>query len=116
MILKVTMITMMKYLFKLLFVVFSTFTLFACSPSHSLRLISAEKTAKDNGFDYKLVKGGDFWLTTFQRITDRSKPFVIYLEGDGDSFNKYGALNENPTPKYHFVLSLAALDRRSTLR
>jgi len=102
----------MKYLSKVFFVIFCSLMISACTPALTARVKNAENTGKNNGFTQKLVKGGDFWLTTFQRITDQNKPFVFYLEGDGDAFLKYGGLTENPTPQYQFVLKLASLDNR----
>jgi dienelactone hydrolase len=77
----------------------------------NVKTLSAQHTGKVNGFTEKLVKGGDFWLTTFQRITDKSLPYVFYLEGDGKAFTKYG-VSDDPTPSYSMVLKLAALDPR----
>lgn len=105
----------MKYLSKVFFVIFCSLVISACAPALTARVKNAENIGKNNGFTQKLVKGGDFWLTTFQRITDQNKPFVFYLEGDGDAFLKYGGLTENPTPQYQFVLKLASLDNRPNI-
>ena len=39
------------------------------------------------GFKKVLVKGGDFLITTYQRIDDKNAPFTFYIEGDGAAFN-----------------------------
>lgn len=106
------MTLMMKSLSKICFITICSLIISACAPALDARIRNAENAGKNNGFTQKLVKGGDFWLTTFQRITDRSKPFVFYFEGDGDAFLKYGGLTQNPTPQYQFVLNLASLDNR----
>jgi dienelactone hydrolase len=60
------------------------------------------------GFNKILVKGGDFWITTYQHITDRDRPYVFYLEGDGNISNH----STNPTPRQKMLTSLVALDQR----
>ena len=34
------------------------------------------------GFRKVLVKGGDFWLTTYQKVTNKHKPYVFYKPSD----------------------------------
>lgn len=64
------------------------------------------------GFQKVLVKGGDFWLTTYQKITNEHKPFVFYIEGDGAAFNGKYRVSRNPTPRRQMLIKLAAMDDR----
>ena len=47
-----------------------------------------------------LVKGGKFWITTYQKIDDPTKPYIFYIEGDGGAFNDKYRVSNNPTPKH----------------
>lgn len=67
--------------------------------------------AQTNGFTKHLVKGGEFWLTTYQKVSDKSLPYVFYIESDGAPFTAYG-VSDNPTPINPLMLELAALDDR----
>lgn len=104
---------MMKFLSKFLLIsVISTF-LAACQTEN---MVSKNEDylslGKLYGFDKQLVKGGDFWITTFQKIQDKSAPYVFYIEGDGLAFvNKY-RISDNPTPRNQMLLKLAAVDKR----
>ena len=64
------------------------------------------------GFEKVLVKGGDFWITTYQKITNKHKPYVFYIEGDGAAFNGKYKVSRNPTPRRQMFIKLAAMDDR----
>lgn len=64
------------------------------------------------GFRKVLVKGGDFWITTYQKITNKHKPYVFYIEGDGAAFNGKYVVSRNPTPRRQMLIKLAAMDDR----
>lgn len=67
-----------------------------------------------NGFDKKLVQAGQFHITTYQKITDPSKPYVFYIEGDGHAFqNKRPTLD--PTPNKLMMINLATSDSRANV-
>jgi hypothetical protein len=73
---------------------------------------TADHLAKKQSFTQKLVKGGDFWITTYEKITDSDSPFVIYIEGEGEIIpNKY-FVSENPTPTRPMFINLAFADHR----
>ena len=59
-----------------------------------------------------LVKGDDFWVTTYQKIEDINQPFVFYIEGDGAAFNGKYRISHDPTPKSQMLIKLAAMDKR----
>lgn len=63
-------------------------------------------------FNRVLVKGGDFWITTYQKITDKNAPYVFYIEGDGAAFNGKYRISHNPTPRRQMFINLAAMDTR----
>ena len=64
------------------------------------------------GFKKVLVKGGDFWITTYQKIENPHKPFVFYIEGDGAAFDGKYRVSRNPTPRRQMFINLAAMDDR----
>ncbi len=64
------------------------------------------------GFNKVLVKGGDFWITTYQKVTSKHQPYVFYIEGDGAAFNGRFKVSRNPTPRRQMFIQLAAMDKR----
>lgn len=96
----------MKYLSKLGFLFVLTIILSSCQTT------APEKTIHKSGFKTVVVKGGDFWITTLQKITDETKPYVFYIEGDGAAFISRTKVSLDPTPKKHMLLNLAAMDKR----
>lgn len=66
-------------------------------------------------FEKQLVKGGDFWITTYQKTTNKSLPYVFYIEGDGRAFNGKYKVSNNPTPKSRLLIELAAMDDRANV-
>jgi pimeloyl-ACP methyl ester carboxylesterase len=102
----------MKYLSRILFTSIVCILLSSCSNNLSMRVIDADFVGKSNDFTKKLVKGGDFWITTYQRINNKNLPYVFYIEGDGHAFNSKYSISDNPTPAHPMLLKLAALDDR----
>ena len=64
------------------------------------------------GFEKHLVKGGDFWITTYQKVTNKHLPYVFYIEGDGRAFNGKYRVSNDPTPRRKTFIQLAAMDTR----
>ena len=87
-----------------------------CSNTYDVasRVKNLEDIANQNNFQLQLVKGGDFILTTYQRITDRNLPFVFYIEGDGH-LSERNTNSDNPTPVNPMLLKLAAIDKRANI-
>src|ERR1700729_1287494 len=56
-----------------------TSVLTSCAPS-------AKLLAEKHNFVSQKVKGGQFLLQSYQRITNSSLSYVIYIEGDGLAF------------------------------
>lgn len=107
----------MRFLSNTLLLIISFF-LVSCSYQQGYvgnRLKSADRIAERNHFSKKLVKGGKFWLQTYQRVSDPSKPYIVYLEGDGLAFKDRYTISDDPTPLFPTVLRLAAMDTRANV-
>lgn len=100
----------MKYLSSLILL----FILSGCTTTLSTKIEQADLVASTAGFQKKLVKGGDFVITTYQRISDSNKPYVFYIEGDG-SIVSGRSISDNPTPYNVMLLELATMDNRSNV-
>ncbi len=106
---------MMKYLSKKIILLSLVFipTLISLS---GCGIISREKNpeliAEFHGFEGKLVKGGDFQITTYQKVTNKLNPYVFYIEGDGMAFAGKYKVSYNPTPRSGVLMRLAAIDKR----
>jgi dienelactone hydrolase len=77
-------------------------------------MVNQDPLAEGQIYDFKrvLVKGGDFWITTYQKIGNKHKPYVFYIEGDGAAFNGIYRISRNPTPRRQMLIKLAAMDER----
>ena len=95
------------------FILIGTLALLSgCSQPISKRIKSADKLATSNKFTPRIIKGGDFWLASYQRIDNPSKPYVFYVEGDGKVMSNKYTVSENPTPESKTMLELAVMDPR----
>lgn len=105
---------MMKFLFNILSLVICLLLAGCQSSLVSIngRYKNADYIAIANGFTRKLVKGDTFWLTTYQRITNKNLPYVFYIEGDGLFYIAKYQLSSDPTPVHPIMLKLAAMDHR----
>lgn len=61
-------------------------------------------------FTYKQIKTPNFELVSWQKITQTSAPYRIYIEGDGNAFNAYGKPTTDPTPRGTLMRNLAFAD------
>ena len=61
-------------------------------------------------FVYKEIETDSFRLASWQKITDKSQGYNIYIEGDGYAFNSRGKPTQDPTPHSHLVRNLAFAD------
>lgn len=62
-------------------------------------------------FLYSEIKTSDYTIATWQKITDTTKPYKIYIEGDGHSFDSDGYPTDNPTPKGTLLREIAFGDK-----
>ena len=58
-------------------------------------------------FVYKEIPTRDFTLASWQKITEPSGTYKIYIEGDGYAFNAHGRATQDPTPKGILMRELA---------
>lgn len=100
----------MKYLSKIAIIISALLVLHSCTDvSYNNNPATLGKLGE---FEKEFVKGGDFWLTTYQKITDKNRPYVFYIEGDGAAFNGKYKVSRNPTPRRQMFIKLAAMDER----
>ena len=91
----------MKYFFKHLL------------PIATLSILLTACQSPNQNFKKVLVQGGDFLITTYQKIDNSSQPFVFYIESDGVTYGVNGDKPSlNPTPIRQTFLELAAMDKR----
>jgi dienelactone hydrolase len=74
----------------------------------------ADQLALNNHFTKKEIKGGDFFITTYQKITDAKLPYVIYIEGDGRIVSG-DMISKDPTPTKPMLINLAFDDPRPNI-
>lgn len=61
-------------------------------------------------YHYKEIQTKIYTLASWQKITDKTKPIRIYIEGDGHAFNYAGIPTSNPTPNGTFLREIAFND------
>ena len=101
----------MKYLFKLIVIILCSSVLSGCN-STSTTKSSSESIAGLHDFNKVMVKGGDFLITTYQKVTDKNASYVFYIEGDGSPFEGKYKISLNPTPRQRTFVNLATMDKR----
>lgn len=103
----------MKSLFNILAV--STLLILTSCSSHEARQKSADMAAAHAGFTSHMIKAGAFWLQTYQKVSNPTLPYTVYIEGDGFAFKNKWEISPDPTPKRPMLLSLAGRDYRSNI-
>ncbi len=83
-------------------------------PSVEERRVIAAEIAEAAGLDSHLYSLDGFRLQGFRRYQEDDAPLVVYIEGDGHAWERYGP-SDNPTPINPLGLRLAAADRSSNL-
>jgi len=63
-----------------------------------------------DSFTYKEIETDTYKLTSWQKITNKTEPVRIYIEGDGYAFNHLGKPTTNPTPHGTFLREIAFND------
>lgn len=61
-------------------------------------------------FAYRPIATNHFEMASWQKISDPTVPYRIYIEGDGHAFNAYGRPTNDPTPQGTLVRKLAFND------
>ena len=72
-------------------------------------------TQHDNMVTVKPDDDKLYSVATIQKITDKSAPVHVYIEGDGRAFNARGRATSNPTPHATFMRDMAANDKSSNV-
>lgn len=72
-----------------------------------LFLCSCTTIKVPENFVYKEIEVDDFVIASWQKITDETKGYKVYIEGDGASFNAYGMPTRNPTPRGTLLREIA---------
>lgn len=103
----------MKFLFNIISIT-TLFILTSCT-SHEARQESADRVAENAGFTPHMVKAGAFWLQTYQKVSNPSLPYVIYIESDGFAFRNKVRVSNDPTPIRPMLLDLATQDSRANV-
>ena len=70
-------------------------------------LAGCTSVSAPSNYVYKVVKTRDFTIATWQKITEPSGIYKIYIEGDGYAFDRHGQPTQDPTPKGKLVRELA---------
>ncbi len=84
----------------------------ACnSMLHGVRDQSAKRLAYKNHMYKRVIGGGFFNITAYERVNRRGKPATIYIEGDGQGFFMDHDTPFNPTPVNPIGMQLAAVDQ-----
>ena len=90
------------------------FLLTACA-GHESRQKSANMVAEHSGFKGDVIKAGEFWLQTYQKVSNPALPYTVYIEGDGFAFRDKWHISPDPTPTRPMLLELATQDYRSNV-
>ncbi len=91
-----------------LFFVLSAFVFLSGCASD--RQAHADALAKTAGLSRAQIQTAPFLLTTYARVTDKTQPFNVYIEGDGMAWLSPYEPSLNPTPRKALGLHLASLD------
>ena len=75
------------------------------------RVKYADNLVKNTDFVGKTIKTDDFYLFSYQKITDsNNKTLNVYIEGDGLAWRNRYELSSNPTPTDPIALKMALKD------
>ncbi|NCA80854.1 MAG: alpha/beta hydrolase, partial [Sphingobacteriia bacterium] len=75
-----------------------------------LTACTAPNPLKDR--NYEVIPAGDYALATWHNIqkSTQGQPLKVYIEGDGNAFNRHGIPTNDPTPKGLLMRELSAGD------
>lgn len=75
-----------------------------------LFLSSCSSVTVPTSYTYSEAATKTHVLASWQKITDKTSPLRIYVEGDGYAFDRHGNPTDDPTPKSTLVRELAFND------
>ena len=64
----------------------------------------------EKGFTKELIRGREFTLVSYVKITKRGEPLTVYIEGDGRAWESRSRVSLDPTPADPLIMRLSALD------
>lgn len=73
-------------------------------------LTACQSITPPPAFHYREIQTRTFKLASWQKITDPTQVYKIYIEGDGYAFNRHGRPSQNPTPKSTLMRQIAFND------
>lgn len=76
---------------------------------------NADSIAQPSGLHRTQVKTNPFILTAYTKITDKTQPVNVYIEGDGLAWVSVSQPSVDPTPRKALALSMAASDKSSNV-
>jgi len=82
----------------------------SCAVNHKAILDKTLQIAAANNFKQKTHQTKNFRIFTLEKITDKSKPLRIYIEGDGKAYISKYKPSSNPTPQSFFLINLIIQD------
>ena len=77
----------------------------------SLLLVGCQSITIPSDYVYKEIQTRNFDIASWQKISNPSDVYKIYIEGDGYAFNAYGQPTQDPTPKGTLMRELAFGDK-----
>lgn len=73
--------------------------------------VATSNLVMPDSFDFVTVDAGGYEIATWQKITNPNNNNIhIYIEGDGNAFDAYGQITQDPTPRGFFMRDLAIHD------
>ena len=66
-------------------------------------------------YEYQEIQTSYFKLASWQKITNPTAPYKIYIEGDGAAFRADGSVSFNPTPRSTMLREIAFHDKHPNI-
>lgn len=101
---------------KILFI-FCLLILSGCGALKSVadRVETAKEIAEKAGMQPFYFNGEFYDFFGYYRLDDKTKPLIVYIEGDGLSYISYTQISSDPTPVTPTALTLATHDRNANV-
>ena len=78
-------------------------------------LFGCQGITPPDSFEYREIQTDSYKLASWQKITDKTAPVRIYIEGDGYAFDHRGQPTSNPTPHGTFLREIVFDDPNSNV-
>jgi len=86
------------------------FLLTCCAPTRHEITLKTVEIGSAQGLSAKIYPTKNFQIFTLQKITNRTQPLHVYIEGDGRAFINRNLVSSNPTPTSFFLINLIKED------